>query len=292
MDTPKINIRNMKKIFTIQLFLFFLCVSLKAQDKIHQTFKDTRVINTHSVETLRKGILDFRIAHRFGDFAGVSGGWPTFYGLESASDVLIGLEYGVSDKFMVGVSRTKGSGPLRQNLNGVLKYRVMQQDKGGSNPFSVAFVGTASYSTMQSSNLIEKGIHRLSYNLQILLASKLTEKFAFQVGAGWTYRNNVFSNDTNDLPSVSGVLKYQFSKVFALILDANIPFSELRNADEGFYSPIGIGFEWDTGGGHVFQINLTNATGLMETDYLPYTTTNWGDGEYRLGFTISRGFRI
>ncbi len=267
-------------------------VNVQAQEKVHQTFKDTRVINTHSVETLRKGILDFRISHRFGDFAGPAGGWPTFYGLENASDVLIGLEYGLSDNFMVGISRTKGSGPLRQNLNGLFKYRVMRQDIDGTNPVSVAFVGTFSYSTMQTSNLIQKPVHRFSYNLQFLIASKINERIALQFGAAWTYRNNVLSNDKNDLPSISGVFKYQLSKVFGLIIDANIPISELRTSAEGFYYPVGVGFEWETGGGHVFQINLTNATGIMETDYIPYTRSNWADGEYRIGFTISRQFKL
>lgn len=276
-------------LITVLLLLVF---GISAQEKVHQTFKDTRIINTHSVETLRKGILDFRISHRFGDVAGAAGGWPTFYGLENASDILTGLEYGVTDNLMVGISRTKGSGPLRQNLNGLFKYRVMRQDVGGSNPFSVAFVGTASYSTMQASTLIEKSVHRLSYNLQVLLGRKMGERMAFQVGAAWTYRNNVLSNDKNDLPSVSAAFKYQFSKVFGLIIDANLPISELRNSENGYYYPIGIGFEWETGGGHVFQINLTNATGILETDYLPYTRTNWADGEYRIGFTISRHFKL
>ncbi|MBT8234134.1 MAG: hypothetical protein HKO66_02545 [Saprospiraceae bacterium] len=282
----------MKNLFYIAI-VFCISFHLNGQDKVHQTFKDTRVINTHSVETLRKGILDFRISHRFGDAAGAAGGWPTFYGLESASDVLIGLEYGLSDNFMVGISRTKGAGPLRQNINGLFKYRVMRQDDGGgTNPFSVAFVGNISYSTMQFSNLIQKKVHRFSYNLQALFGSRLSENIAMQVGAAWTYRNNVFSDDTNDLPSVSAVFKYQFSKVFALILDANFPFSEIRNVQNGYYNPIGVGFEWETGGGHVFQINLTNARGLIETDYIPYTRSNWGDGEYRIGFTISRGFKL
>jgi hypothetical protein len=290
MAIQKIKMRMKKLIYLCAFLISTHC--LTGQDKIHQTFKDTRVINTHSVETLRKGILDFRIAHRFGNAAGAAGGWPTFYGLESAADVLIGFEYGMSDNFMVGISRTKGAGPLRQNLNTLFKYRVMRQDHGGRNPFSVTFVGTGSYSTMQFSNLIQKGVHRLSYNLQVLIGSKLSENIAAQVGAAWTYRNNVFSNDTNDLPSLSAVFKYQFSKVFALIVDANFPISEIRTPQEGYYNPIGVGFEWETGGGHVFQINLTNASGLMETDYLPYTRSNWGDGEYRIGFTISRGFKM
>ncbi|NNK89237.1 MAG: hypothetical protein HKO89_01400, partial [Saprospiraceae bacterium] len=158
--------------------------------------------------------------------------------------------------------------------------------------------------TMQKSpipsdlNYFDKGVHRLSYHLQFLIASKVTERFSFQFGGGWTYRNIVESQDKNDLPSIGLVLKYQFSKVFGLIVEGTIPFSEYRDNERNFddskrfHYPIGIGFEWETGGGHVFQINLTNATGIVETDYIPYTTSSWTDGGYRLGFTIARQFRI
>ena len=55
--------------------------------------------------------------------------------------------------------------------------------------------------------------------------------------------------------------------------------------------PVGFGLEFDTGG-HVFQLNLTNAKGLSAADYIPYTNTKWSDGEFRLGFTISRLFNL
>lgn len=294
----------MKKLNASLFLIMLFSVGSFAQKKVHQIFKDTRVINTHSVETLRKGILDVRIAHRFGDFAGDAGGWPTFYGLETAADVMIGLEYGLTDNFMVGLSRTKGAGPLKQNINSFIKFRVMSQDIGGSNPFSVTFVGTGSYSTMQKCStpgllcFFEKGAHRFSYNFQALVASRITERLSLQGTLAWTYRNRVEFSDQNDLPSVGLIFKYQFSKVFALIVDATYPFSEFRSNELGpdgtkeFYTPIGVGFEWETGGGHVFQINFTNASGLIETDYIPYTTSSWGKGQYRLGFTISRQFKL
>ena len=261
------------------------------------------MINSHSVETLPKRHLDFRIAHRFGDLAGEAGGFSTFYGLENASDVLIGFEYGITDNIMVGISRTKGAGPLTQNLNSLIKYRVISQQKG-KNPFSVALVGVGSYSTLESCNtpgllcFFEKTAHRIVYNAQVLVASKVNERFAIQLSGGWTYRNNVEFEDKNDLPYAGVVLKYQFTKVFGLIIDANFVFSDFRqnavNADGSneFSNPLGIGFEWETGGGHVFQLNLTNAEGLVETDYIPYTTSSWLDGGFRLGFTISRQFKL
>lgn len=288
----------------IAIVLTLICFSLNSQDKIHQTFKDTRVINSHSVETLKKGNLDFRIGHRFGDFGGDGGGWTTFYGLESAADVLIGFEYGLTNNMMVGISRTKGSGPLKQNVNTFFKYRIMRQEAGGKSPFSVAVVGMGSFSTMQQCStpgllcFFEKTPHRFSYNLQAIIGSKINHRIAVQGLLGWTYRNNVEFNDQNDLPSLGVVFKYQFSKSFGVIVDATFVFSDFRktklspDGTKEFYNPLGVGFEWETGGGHVFQINLTNAKGLVETDYIPYTNSSWGSGGYRIGFTISRQFKL
>ena len=283
----------------LKLIIAFICISVfgHAQEIVYNTFKDTRVINTPSTKTLKKGKLDFRVSHRFGDLAGNAGGWQTFFGLESASDVGIGFDYGINDRFMIGIARTKGSSDLKQNVHLSTKINIMQQKEVRS-PFSLSVYGLASYSTMQGSTnegvltFFAKSAHRISYHLQLLLSKKVTDRFSFQFGAAWTYRNLVPSTDKNDLPSLSGVLKYQFSKSFGIIIDVNTPFSEIRTAENGYHFPIGVGFEWETGGGHVFQMNFTNATGLAETDYIPYTTTSWADGEFRFGFTISRQFTL
>ena len=79
----------------IVFLLVLVSCSISAQrERVYRTFKDTRVVNVHSVETLPKGKLDVRISHRFGDMFGDNGGWATFYGLETAEDVAIGAEYG------------------------------------------------------------------------------------------------------------------------------------------------------------------------------------------------------
>ncbi|WP_430406258.1 DUF5777 family beta-barrel protein [Fluviicola sp.] len=36
---------------------------------VEQTFQSTRIVSGHSVECLRKGVLEFRVEHRFGDLA-------------------------------------------------------------------------------------------------------------------------------------------------------------------------------------------------------------------------------
>lgn len=269
----------------------------KKKEKVYQTFKDTRVINTHSVETLKRGHLDFRIGHRFGDISGDAGGWQTFWGLENAADVLFGFEYGFSDNFMIGINRSKGNGPLRQNVNALAKAKLATQKKNGI-PFSIAVLGLSSVSTMEKSqsesdlNFFAKPEHRFSYHGELIIAKKFSNYFSLQISTAWTYRNIVPNGDNNDIISASLSSRIQLSKPLAVILDGRYIFSEYQTEKNGFYPPIGIGLEWETGGGHVFQINVTNAKGMIETDYIPYTQSNWLDGEFRLGFTIARLFRV
>ncbi len=269
-----------------------------AKEKVYQTFKDTRVINSHSTETLKAGKLDFRIGHRFGDLGGDLGGWPTFYGLENASDIMIGLEYGLTNNMMVGLNRTKGAGPLKQNINGLFKIKFINQEKNGSQPLSIAYYAMTSLSTMERStsqgvlNYFEDDLHRLSYHMELILARKFSPWFSLQLNGGWTYRNIVASNDHNTIVSIGSSARIQLTKLFGVLLEGRLPFSDLRTPDNGYYIPMGLALEWETGGGHVFQLNFTNAEGMTETDYIPYTTKDFSKGEFRLGFTISRLFNL
>lgn len=294
----------MKNIYCLAFLLFF-CFNLTAQrERVDRTFKDTRAVNLHSVETLPKGKLDVRISHRFGDIFGDNGGWQTFYGLETAEDVAIGADYGFSNSLTIGLYRAKGSGAtpsgeagLRQNLNLVAKARVLHQETNGF-PFSAALVGNATFSTSQkiegNDNLVQsfpKFAHRMAFYGGLVVARKFGNSLSLQLVPSVTHRNLVPFTGENTMLSLGGAARFQVSKVMALLGDVMVPFSNTLNADNGYHVPIGFGIEWDTGG-HVFQLNFTNATGIFETDYIPYTTSNWGDGEFRIGFTISRWFNL
>ena len=289
------------------LFVLLLVGNLRAQDFVYQTFKDTRAVNVHSVETLPKGRLDVRISHRFGDIAGDNGGWPTFFGLEQAADVAIGADYGFTDRLMLGLYRTKGAGVtsdgyagLSQLINTIGKFRLARQREDGIIPFSATLMGLASMSTAQklegpgAEGLVAsfpKFMHRFAFHGQLILARKFGDGFSLQIMPGFTHRNLVPFQDENDIFTVGAATRIQITRTFGIVADAVFPFSGGRTTDNGYYPAIGIGLEMETGG-HVFQVNFTNATGLMETDFIPYTTSNWGDGEFRLGFTISRWFNL
>ncbi len=283
--------------------LLLLSFTAIAQDYAYRTFKDTRVINTHSTETLPKGKLDIRISHRFGDLLGASGGWKTFYGLETAADVMIGGEYGFADNFNMGIYRSKGVGDLRQLVSSVAKYRLLRQKLDEPSSFSLTLLGVGSFSTMeriddaQFIQSFEKFSHRLIYTAQILIAKKFSDQFSLQISPSFTHRNIVRFDEENDIFSIGTAARFQLTKVIGLLLDATIPITGVQSpfsenvSSRNYTIPLGIGVEFDTGG-HVFQVNLTNSTGIIEPDYIGNTTGDWLKGEFRLGFTISRLFNL
>lgn len=293
----------MKSIFTLTVALFFCFTALTGQEVPLRTFKDTRVINTHSVEVLQKRKLDIRIAHRFGDMAGDNGGWANFYGLENAADVMIGGEYGATDNLTIGLYRAAGAADLKALINGLMKYKFIQQRDNGS-PITLTGMALGTMSTMKRNpestgiNRFDKFSHRMAYAVQFMVARRFGDRFSFQLIPSFTHRNLVKFEDVNDVFSLGAATRLQLTKVMALVADFTLPvnglqspFSDARPDDFEYYPAFGIGMEWDTGG-HVFQFNLTNAEGIMETDYIPNTTTNWFDGEFRIGFTISRMFNL
>ena len=57
------------------------------------------------------------------------------------------------------------------------------------------------------------------------------------------------------------------------------------------YNSLSAGLEWMTNG-HNFKIVLTNSRGFTESQFIPYTYSNWLNNEFRLGFSITRNFKI
>ncbi|MEM6317583.1 MAG: DUF5777 family beta-barrel protein [Bacteroidota bacterium] len=276
-----------------RLTTFLLLIGLGqfafGQDYVRRTFKDTRIINTQSVETLQKRKLDFRVVHRFGD---LKRGWTTLYGLESSQDIGIGVDYGVTNDLTIGLHRTKGAGPLSQLINTFAKYRVLKQTDGGS-PISLTALGIWTTSTQQRDdgndaalNGFRKATHRFIYGSQLLIARKFSDKFSLQLTPSLIHRNVVAVGQNNQTFSMGGAFRFQLTKVMGLIVDGSVPIGDTLAEPA-----LGIGLEIDTGG-HVFQINFTNAKGIFETDYIPSNRDTWGNGEVGLGFTISRLFNL
>lgn len=250
------------------------------------SFKATRIVNAHSIETVRKGVLDFRITHHFGDVGGASGGAHTLYGFDNASDIRFGFEYGITDRFTAGFGRSK----VAENLDFFLKYRLLRQTADNRMPISLTLFADMALTPQKNPLIYSEFANRMSYVYQALIARKFSNALTLQVMPLYLHRNFVTNpKDHNDLFSLGFGGRIKLTKRFALLGDVYYNFSNYLTPSNSFYLPIGIGVEIETGG-HVFQMFFTNNAAIIENSYLAGTTTSWAKSEFRIGFTISRDF--
>lgn len=290
-----------KHLFLLLLFLTGFCFTTSAQEDllkllhsqdsiaepedltVRHTFRTSRVVNAPTPETLNQRQLDFRVTHRFGNVAGEDNGINNFFGLDEASNIRISFDYGISDRLMVGFGRSK----VRALLDGFVKYRLLRQTIDNKMPISVTLMGIAGYNSKRSP---EKSIDRLSYVTQAIIARKITNKLSVTAVPVLLHRNLVDFHDENNTFALGAGARYSFSRNFAVLVDYYHIFSEYQR-DQNFAAPLGIGVEIDTGG-HIFHMNFTNATGIMENQFLAETRDSWGDGHFKWGFNISRIFKF
>ena len=254
------------------------------------TFKSTRVINGHSVETMAKKHLDFRIAHRFGT---LGNGAYELWGLDNAT-MRISLEYGLTDRLMVGVSRSS----LQKTYDYLVKYKLVRQSTQKGSPVSITAIALADAITLESSPsfLFYRNIERFSYVGQLLIARKMNENLSLQLSPTLLHRNSVEDlgeANTWAVLGVSGRMKLTKRTSINGEYFYRVP---LENGRIGVISPtslyrnsLSIGFDIETGG-HVFQLHFTNSVGMVERQFLVQTDGRWLKGDVHYGFNISRTF--
>jgi len=278
----------------------------KANDEKKPTkiFNSERTINANTTETVGKGKMDFKVTHNFSDIAGDNGGIKNFFGLDNAEDVRIGFQIGLGKRFDLVAARAKGTDAGKQQRLWELgfKYKLLEQmDNDPSHPLSIALfanlVAASNKASGQDSteNNYDGFSDRLSETLQLIIAKKFG-RVSIQLNPTLVTRGYAIPYDQKSIFALGGAVRLPLSKSINLIVDYFHPFHKEASKNSfksiqgiKFHDPLGIGFEFLTAG-HVFHLNFTNATEILENRFIPHTTRSWGDGEFRWGFTISRTF--
>lgn len=290
--------------FPLLLLALLLAPSLRAQDLLDlldaeteepvnytfATFKTTRLINGHSVETNSGGELLFLISHRFGR---VNGGASEFFGLDNAT-IRLGLEYGITDRLGIGVGRSS----FEKTVDGFVKYKLLRQKSGAESfPFTATLFASAAIKTVpwaepERPNYFSS---RMYYSFQVLLARKFSEGFSLQLMPTLVHRNLVATTaDANDVfaigiggrqkitPSLSVNAEYYYVLPDQIV--STLGGEPVRNG-------LSVGLDLETGG-HVFQLHVTNSRGMIEKMFITETTGDWANGDLHFGFNISRVFSV
>ncbi|MDA1269133.1 MAG: DUF5777 family beta-barrel protein [Bacteroidetes bacterium] len=261
------------------------------------TFKASRLINGHSIETISKNHLNFWISHRFG--AVNSGFIANFFGLDEAK-IRLGLEYGLSDRWLVGAGRSS----LEKTYDIYTKYKLLRQ----SDLFPLTITGLAGWgiNTMPSGYFMESGaqmrfannIERYSYWGQLLIARKVNKKLSLQVMPTIVHVNKVEDPSISNQVFALGMAgRYKLTQRLTLSGEYYHTFDDpgAYRASTGksypYQDALSVGVDIETGG-HVFQLHFTNARGMVEKQFVAQTVGAWQDGDIFYGFNIARTFSL
>ena len=282
-------------------------------------FNSEKLINANTTELIGKGKMDFRVIHNFYDLAGSSGGIKNFFGLDNAADIKIGFEIGLGHRLDIITSRVRGAENYQNGFSRVqklwelgFKFKAMEQmENDPKHPLSLAIFVNTAVSSMQrpaltgvladsAETFFTSFSERMSQAVQLIIARKFG-KLSLQLSPTYVHRNRVILGDDKSIFALGGAARIPINKNFAFIVDYFHVFHSQSAKDFfrtpgstvhpviKFYDPIGVGLEILTAG-HVFHLNFTNATEILENRFIPRTVTTWSKGQFRWGFTISRTF--
>lgn len=263
------------------------------KEPVIATFKSPKLVLLQTNETQKEKELTFWVGHRFGDIGGEFGGSHTLFGLDGATDIHLGFDYGLSDDLTIGIGRSR----FNETYNLQAKYRLIKQIENGS-PLAVSIFGQSSWITRKEffNNEFPEETDRISHFVQVILARKFSPNLSLMLNPGYLFRSEAQPEDADDQQNffvigVGGRLK--FTKRLSIIADYTLVNGLDRPDDLNteYFNPLGIGLEIETGG-HVFSLNFQNATYITANNFIPNTKKSWQDGGVRFGFSISRNFYL
>jgi hypothetical protein len=273
--------------------------TLTGKEFLNPAFKTNRIINLQTAEVIKKKMLDIKIAHRFNSLGTSSNGTSSvhnLWGFDESSDIRISFDYGLTDSWNVGFARSK----YMENWELNTKWKFSSQRRDNSMPFTASFFCVAAYSSKQNIYYIfdnpSKSTElkrRFAFASQLIISRKFSDRFSFELSPIYIHRNFVNINDKNEAFALGAGGRLRITKRMSFIADYVYNFGDYRkiNNKNGFYNPLGLGLEFETGG-HVFSLMFSNATAITETQFITNTVDTWTKSGMRFCFTISRGFNL
>jgi hypothetical protein len=287
----------MKKIFivlTLTLFISPLFAQEETQTKepakpVRNTFATTSLIDNHTVATPYKGGIELQIQHRFS----VIENYHNLFGIFGSANTRIGLNYGITDRFMVGAGTTKDY--KLQDIQ--WKYLILQQTDDNSMPVSLSYFGNVVLD-LQKEEVFGpaesyREIHRLSYFTQLIIARKLNEKFSVQVAPSVSYFNSVpqYTDSTGYKNLNLGISAGARANLFgphSIILEYDQLLTK-QNLDVQPKPNLSLGWEINTAT-HTFQIFAANYNQIISQRNLLFNKIDFKKADFLIGFNITVRF--
>jgi len=247
-------------------------------------FEASILIDNQTVVTPFKGSFEFQIHHRFGK---MNNGITDIYGIYAPSNIRLGLNYGLSEKIMLGLGTTKDY--KLQDFQ--WKYLILQQTKSGSMPVSVSYYGNLVLDARNEENF---GLadeysfsHRMSYFNQLIVAKRFNFKYSLQVAPSYFYYNAVEEGMKNGNFGISAGGRAKVLGGSSIIAEYHKLLTKQPDFESKPNLALGIEFSSAT---HAFHVFVANYSQIINQRNFLYNTNDFSEGDFLLGFNITVRF--
>ena len=283
---------NLLRIGTLSILLLYLTTNVGFSQEeepdnrpVRSPYETVTLIDNQTVVTPFKGALQLEILHRFGKIETID----NLYGIYASANTRIGLNYGITDKIMVGIGTTRDY--KLQDIQ--WKYNILQQTRSGSMPLALTYYGNMVIDarpdeTFEYSSSEYKGIHRLSYFNQLIVSRKFGDRLSAMIGPGMSWHNSVTDSTYNNMNfAISAGARAMVIGMNSIIVEYHQP---LTVSDNDLIKPgLSVGVEIGTST-HAFRVFVTNYNQIIAQRNLVYNTNDFFKGDLLFGFNISIRF--
>ncbi|MBT8284197.1 MAG: hypothetical protein HKO75_02355 [Flavobacteriaceae bacterium] len=285
----------MKKLSFIFIFLLLSPLAVMSQetetdtepqkevDKPERaTFESSYIIDNPTDVLSIKNTLEVHMAHRFGV---VNSGTNDLIGIWAPANIRIALSYALHDRLTIGFGTSKFN--RLQDFN--WKVALLRQTRSGRIPVNVTYYGNFVIDARGKENfLVEQ--HRYSYFNQLIISRRFNSKLSLQGAASVSHYNLVPQRMRNDVVAMSLGGRYKVSSQTSILVDYTQPFIHHLDGAEFDMDPeagFSVGVEFRTSS-HAFQLFLSNYQGIVPQQNIMFNQNNFFEGDFLIGFNITR----
>ena len=282
--------------FCLSVLMVLSFISINAQEgsetkpairPVPNTFESVWLIDNQTVMVPFKKTLEMDMLHRFGT---IKNGYDDFWGLYAPTNIRIGFSYVPIDDLQVGFGFTKE----RLLWDFSAKYALIKQGRGGGSPLSITYLVNMGIDT-RDGQFHDEFSDRVSYFHQIMVARKLSDAFSLQSSFSVSHFNDQDLAFADNGELIGRMPADHFALNFLgryVIMDGtNFIFNvDLPLTDSDLFGPepnLGFGVEF-TSSSHAFQIFLSNYQSLIPQYNNARNINDAGNGEFVIGFNITR----
>ena len=272
------------KLTTIAFILAFISSGLlTAQDEpapVLPAFETIQLVDNQTTFNPYKGEWIVEIQHRFSQIKEIN----DLFGIFGSANTRLGVNYGVTDKIMVGLGTTRTF--MLQDLR--WKYSILTQNS--KMPVSLSYSGNVVLDARPDKYFGPeedyKFVYRISTLNQLIVSTRIGEKVSLQVAPTFVWFNAVPEGYNNANAAISFGGRFQVLGFNAIICEYTQP---LLQADQEVYPNLALGIEIGTSTPS-FRVFASSSNSIIMNQGIAFNDKNPLDGDLQFGFNISIRF--